>query len=347
MRIVLISTFRQSCGIATYTEQLAPALKALGHEVYVLAERIKPQVEKGEYNGIKYIRIWTRNKFHEELPEAIERLEADRVHIQHEFGLFPNTNALLALSEKDLGRPVYLTAHTPIFDGPQVGLMRQLEEFTGTLIHHPLGADLAKETSPRAVVHYVPHGVAPINLRKDPKEIYWFCPGFISPRKGYDEILESFVRYAPDGVKLIIAGKIVEGQYDYYRHLDNMITTSGANVELRGEYLSDVELTDLIYNAKRVILSTDPKHPHSPFSASGQLHTAIGCLTPIVARFTNIYTNAAGCVSYFLSRDELDELFASWYPGCACDEVSIANSRRVREERSWDKVAKMHEEIYQ
>ena len=343
MRIVFISTFGQSCGLATYTEQLAPALQALGHEVYVLAERIKPQIEKSEKHGIKYARVWTRAKFWEELPAALDKIEPDLVHWQHEFGLYPDTDRLIGLNSKS-SRPMYITAHTPIFDGPQIGLMKQLDNFAGSLIHNPIGADLAKQWCPKAVIHYVPHGVASITNHKNQKDPYWFCPGFISPRKGYDEILEAFTRYAPSGVRLVIAGKIVD--YDYYRFLDSMIQASGSNVELRGEYLTDEALTDLINNAHRVVLSTDPKQHKTAFSASGQLHTAIGCLTPIVARYTNIYDNAGGSATYFSSKDELEELFASWRPNCWSDEVSVGNSKRLRVERSWEKVAKMHEEIY-
>ena len=101
MNIVLVSTYKTDCGIATYTENLAKALKADGHSVYVFAELTKtkklPSTETDEC-GITIFRSWHRQMVYgaqlglRSIVKSLEKSKPDVVHISHEFGIFPDEN---------------------------------------------------------------------------------------------------------------------------------------------------------------------------------------------------------------------------------------------------------------
>ena len=95
LKIAFISTFIDQCGIATYTEELAAAMQELGHSVSVFAEYTStPEPARWE---IPYERCWSR-----EDPTTLSNVLAklsnakpDVIHVQHEFGLFPEDEATL------------------------------------------------------------------------------------------------------------------------------------------------------------------------------------------------------------------------------------------------------------
>src|SRR6267142_6815090 len=82
MRIVILSTFQEPCGIATYTEDLVRELGALSVETPILS----PHARKGADGWGNQPRLWNRNRaFGFEAVRtfrAIQEAKPDLVHLQ-------------------------------------------------------------------------------------------------------------------------------------------------------------------------------------------------------------------------------------------------------------------------
>src|SRR5688572_14831597 len=106
MNILLISTWKTECGIATYTEYLAKALQSLGHEITIFAEAKQKDLSPyKDFEDFNVYRIWKRSAAFESqfglksIFDLIQRsnIKPNIIHIQHEFGLFPDNSAFWAL----------------------------------------------------------------------------------------------------------------------------------------------------------------------------------------------------------------------------------------------------------
>jgi glycosyltransferase involved in cell wall biosynthesis len=73
MRVVMVSTRDDRCGIAAYAQDLAGALEGSGHEVVWVSLDAAQRRRPG---------------FEQELPARIAALEPDVVHVQHEYSFF-------------------------------------------------------------------------------------------------------------------------------------------------------------------------------------------------------------------------------------------------------------------
>src|SRR5579859_7027917 len=89
MRVVLLSTFHEQCGIATHSEGLVQGFEACGVEHEVLAP-FRPRGDPGW--GAQPQRLWNRNRaFGLEalrVVRAIEKIRPDVVHAQVNLSLF-------------------------------------------------------------------------------------------------------------------------------------------------------------------------------------------------------------------------------------------------------------------
>lgn len=344
MRIILVSTYRQHCGIATYTEALAPALKDLGHDVVILAEA-DALLSQEQVGSIQYYRTWNRWSFRGATFAATitnAKVKTDVVHFQHEYGLFPNsTEFLIACKElRKAGIYVYVTLHT-VHPPPtkSIFISSLLDIVNKVIVHTPAAAAqiAIKAYSP---IKVIPHGVrlSPTT----PNSIGFLCPGFISPSKGHNEILEGFAKFAAKlggvGVPpLKILGLCRD--HVYAQRLEQTITELGleSHVKIVNAYIGDDVLADEVSNAAAIILGA--KGPSSPFSASGQMAIAAGCGKPIIAKNVPIYDGLPGALMYN-DADEL-ALFLNASRFASTDETSL-----IAEARAWPKVAEKHLAVY-
>jgi len=179
VKIALVTTWQQPCGIATYSENLGAALRDLGHEVVVLAEQSDEIREdtQVDLDGIAVHRCWHRtDRAPTRLIDTFRAVSPDVVHLQHEFGLFPERNNLfrfLQATKKAAG--LFVTPHTITDRG--VSHLAWLWPFLRTtgarlMVHTVAGFSVLRDDwrYPLEQMRVIPHG-APAPALTPPRNI--------------------------------------------------------------------------------------------------------------------------------------------------------------------------------
>lgn len=353
MNIAFVSTYQSECGIATYTENLAKALVKEGHSVCVLAELLpkqKTQTSEVDENGIRVLRLWRRG-FHygsqlglESVVNAIKYNKPDVVHIQHEFGLFENY-ALWALVKalQQLEIKVFVTLHTVMLPPIKKGFWLDAHNSGAKFVVHSAVAQAA--LAPYIQARVVPHGVTNDPIKGcDPNKLVGLCPGFISKSKGHLEIVKAFAEICTDAMELNIVGLCRDAGYEEI--LIRKIEHYGLekNIKIYNAFHTNDAMREYFANSDYVLLGMDIDS--SPYSASGQLHTAIGFRKPIIAKDVPIYRiDGNPGVLYYKTPNELQ----AWIN--AVQDVGVLHSLEVKNTREahrldWKHVARSTVECY-
>jgi len=308
MNICYISTFPpEMCGIATYTNYLANSLLELdeGISITVLAKRggeerhserltIIPCFSAGDYRDIIF---------------NLRHLRPHLIHIQHEFGIFPEEENFLSFLKtvKSYGYPLIITLHTiNTKDMPnmaEIGV--DIEEYTrkiGNLVDceivhldKPLRRVLLRMGVAEEKIEIVPHGTELLELLDSsqakkrlglPKGKLILSFGFISRGKNQLSLIEALpliLKDVPDAY-LFIAG------YSRAMNSDDL-----SYMELCKQRSKELGIEDRVIFSDEFIAEEDV---HVVFSAadcccylyyeenrsgSGTLHLALGSGKPIIA----------------------------------------------------------------
>lgn len=314
MNIVLVSTYDTPCGVATYTRNLAHALATLGHQVFVCAERTDRLTTAVESDGpVRWLRSWVRATPYES-PFGLGALarsiaagapKPDVVHVQHEHGIFPRTPDVLRFA-RDVGVPVAFTLHT--VDEDHIIGLRALATVGRAIVHTPEAKALLWDY-PTAVV---PHGIATPDT---PRQLgdYLLVPGFVSANKNVVEIIAAYahtlVRYALYPYPLRIAGLCRDTEYAHKIWQAIGRRELGDQVTFENAYQDDEAAAKTLRGAAAVILGAGDT---TPYSASGQLHDAVGAGVPVLAKNVPIYQHPAGAgVLYYRDAAQLSTWMAA------------------------------------
>lgn len=312
--VVLISTWPPAaCGIATYSQALVNAHRASGLRVTVLAEiadiRHPTQSEPGVFS------CWARDWVYETkyglgaIPKAIRSSEKkpDIVHIQHEFGIFPDPNGFLKLISELLGMgiKVAITFHT-VPNPPQYKLFFRALPHDAVVFVHNLEAASILSSANHDKVYTIPHGVEfNDEPKQDSDDHYFLCPGFISRSKGIEMILDAYYEASIRKMlpQLRIMGLCRDENYleQLQRKANGLFV--GKSVMIKSAFLAQDTMKRIIRNCTAVILGHTPGRSESGekkklYSSSGQLALALGTGKAIIASDAPIYRRGGGILYY-------------------------------------------------
>lgn len=352
MRISFVSTYPpDECGIATYTSYLAPELKMLENEIYVISqtggagERVFPVFNSGD-PGLA-----------EKVFEALVKFTPDVVHIQHEYGLFGKDSGVsvipLLYKLKLAEIPVVITLHTvyETFTAAQAliceGILRCAD---AVIVHHEFQKKALEESvSGKAKIHVIPHGVRRVEAVPDIKKRLGIqdrkvilIAGYFRPTKGYDRIVKIFpeITKKVPGACLLVAGKTRLQEYKAYRdYFLKLIEDSPAKddiISLRGQFPQ--KTFDSIISAADVV-----PLPYLLGAQSGIMAHCFAFEKPVVASPLPAFTDAVNESGGGLIADT-DEEFTEAIIKLLTDEElygekSINIRRHVKNHLNWRKVA--------
>ena len=203
MKAGMISTFLCRCGLATYSLYLSEALIKSGIDVTVLAEEPFPDesaLTKDVHTEVPYVFCWKRTEFYDRLIKEAQKYSV--INIQHQYGLFNNTNAWVSLLKSIKSKKI-ITVQDMVSPNEQL-----LTYFNETfkladkiIVHTPTCYDmLLRWNCPNGKIVQIPHGTKLIDvptkeaaretlgLPKDAKIILSW--GFIWESKGILEMIE-------------------------------------------------------------------------------------------------------------------------------------------------------------
>jgi len=344
-RIAFVTTWGQHCGISTYSEQLAHALASGGSELVVFA----PAVDDGgvgltqvsardtsREQKIGYYPVWSRRSVnYSPIVEYARQMDVSLVHIQHEDGLFWDSELFLQLLKdlKNANIKSVVTLHTvrPSGGAEHTGFYRRLRERTSAVVCHTphaqsslLAAAGAPEpgVSPCSVVR-IPHGTPKgrvgspgeglkvLNLpeRRWRSRTWAICLGFVGPNKNIActvrAVAEANARGMAD-VGFIIVGETGEGAETYMGQVQHLINQSGYRDRFLvcDTYVQADKVADVLSLAAFGILNSTSR----VFSASGQVHLFAAHELPLAVADLPIYSDAvaAGAVPFRIDGNRME-----------------------------------------
>ena len=201
MKIAMISTWAQPCGIYTYTRDLAPALTQEGDEVYIV---------RVPFFGYKNPEVMLH--ILDNIPPEI-----DLIHVQHEYGIYQSLENNLYSGLKKLGKPIVTTMHAVGMYATDELISRNSDlvithnvfcqkhfMYPSTIVHHGTKV-LEAEPKEKAKDHYkiYPNTVPTVGYL-----------GYVSPAKGLETIIEA-VSKVPNVALLIAGGTHTQPDIEY------------------------------------------------------------------------------------------------------------------------------------
>lgn len=379
MRVLYVTTWGTSCGIATYTEELVEASiaeKLFTPYVFGPAEPgsgIRPTV------AVPFTTGWLRTGvgLTEALLQQVERVKPDVVHFQHEDGLFTEPTAFLRAARAVRRHcAVVVTLHTVQWAGgwEQSLWTRDLGQCVDEIVAHlPEAAAALGLYAPH--IDCVPHGTGPIEqgdkergitalhidgpLKKlllDPDRTapVVLLYGFIGPGKNLICSLRGIAsteakRFCESHIILLV-GETKDERY--IRELQWLITHAGLEPRaiVRPEFLPVADVPHVFALADYGIVNT---HTWT-LSASGAAHVFARHGVPLAAAQRPIYFEAhrGGALAFDLGQEAAVPTGAMLNCiGGLASSPSLrahvrASMRAWAEQTAWPRVAQRHLTIY-
>lgn len=368
MKIAMLTTVGERCGIASYSAELVASLRALPDtDVEVVP------IDVGEQPDAHY----------EEQARKLNAPDVDLVHIQHEFSFWgfplPGRSKFAELRGR-IRRPVVLTAHTTLSLRAIFPLRSERNPFRWLTKKRLLAnrgyrhdVEVATFDADATIVHteaaqkefagrglseerlfVVPMGIpAPVPPSSDFRGRYGLHGkrvltlfGYVTPNKGYDLVLESLAALPRDVVFVIAGGprRPVEQMYldDVQEHIDKLGV--GDRVVVTG-YLSDAEVAAAMQATDLALV------PHTQATNSYSVTLPVSHGRPTLASDLACFREMAergGCLALFASGDKHDfrrKLLGLLDDPGRRDELA-ANAARYAERFTWSHIAAATRDVY-
>lgn len=326
MKVAIVTPIFCRCGIATYSEALAPALSRQGVDVYIV--RLKRL-------GLKTI------QYFETL--ATRRIpEVDVIHVQHEYGLYKGGEGAFfsRLRQRSGTTPIVTTMHG---------------------VASPIPDEIVSNNSDAVIVHnefcrerfihdctVIPHGVHPaetLPMEEAKEKLGLEGPvvtvfGFIGPYKGYEEAIRTIGLEFPDVTLLAAGGWHVDLETTYIQKM-KMVADQIAPGQVKWTGWIEAEDLPAVFGSSDVVL-----YCNRYATESGALLTSIGYGRCVLARAIPMVREKEGTVKTFKTDAELilglEELLQNPELRAGYEE----GARKYAREHSWDRIAEKHMDLY-
>lgn len=333
LSIGLVTTWKQRCGIANYSENLAKALAKQGVNVYIV------RVPRFGYRDISIF---------QNIVDSIPVEKIDLIAVQHEYGLYSGFDRNFFPTLEKLGKPIVTTMHS-------VGNW-DIDTIIAT-------------TSDRVIVHnefchrrfggigkpcVIPHGMTPLQTPLPPREVcrrhMGIQPnvpivgylGFIGSLKGLETLIEAMVN-VPKAALLIAGGWFIEQETDYIINLKEHASKVLPNRCQWLGYIPDDDLS-MTYGAMDIVV-----YPSRFITESGALLMALSHGKAVIASDLRPVREKAkeGALMTFKNTNDLTLKIKHLLSNQSLRESFEEAARKFSQTNSWDNVARKHIELYE
>ncbi len=367
MKVAMLASTGNACGIAAYTRDLVEALNGL-------AEVVFEPIEVGKQSEAHY-------------REQADRLnQAEVIHIQHEHsfwgGILPGKSSFWTLRYL-LKKPVVITAHTTYSLAELLRLRqekRPLHRIAKEILLRRSGyrdsVDIAPFVTCRCIVHteaarqsLIARGANPQYVHAIPAGVPEPAPsgasgssfrlryqihkrrvislfGYVTPTKGY-ELVFSILGNLPSDIVLVIAGgPRSEDMLPYEQKLKEIVGHTGLSdrVIFTG-YLSDLEIAEVMEVSEVVIA------PHTLATGSYSVMIPLTYGLPVVASDLDVFREIqqrGNCIELFRSGDPVDfnDKLKKVLKDTARQEELSRHALAYAQQHSWPEIARRTVEVY-
>uniref|UniRef100_A0A7C2ZRT7 Glycosyltransferase subfamily 4-like N-terminal domain-containing protein n=1 Tax=Ignisphaera aggregans TaxID=334771 RepID=A0A7C2ZRT7_9CREN len=370
-----------ACGVAEYTSMLIEHLakRRPNLRITVLGGDV-PELDFGlryrdPYSGVEVCHCF-RSGDVSYLAKCLAEVERPAImHVQHEFGIFPNTKALASFMRqvRDLEIKVVLTLHTVVHASGGDDLIEAqrllVDSSTAVIVHSVLQEyELLRQGAPEEKVYRIPHGTLLNPYIDTPKSKLLSTLPLPSSIDGKTIItVFGFVRHQDkDYMPVIKAVEILSTRYDVAlviagtaqnREAKNMLLEHEIERLAREkgficfikDYLDRYALLRLLAASDIIVVPATEKQGY-PIGVSGVLHLAIGSRKPVICtRSHKLIECNLIAPELTLHRFTVEDLVKK------LSEV-LENSEHIRaavkklwsyaQETSWDIIAEKHYGLY-
>jgi glycosyltransferase involved in cell wall biosynthesis len=305
-KIVLASTWNINCGIATYTRYLLDNLDIVAPDSFA----INP-INEGV---LKY--------------KSMGRL----THLQHEFGIIsepPKIRNKLIITWHTVSKHTYEA-------------IKEYESNYDVVAHIVHSEHVRYSIDSSKDVWAIPHGsmLIPETKKEDARRLLGididmpigFVFGFQSGDKNYDRLINAAKN---TGIHLIISGA-------HHNAATSIYMPNNRNVTFINRFLVENEV-NLYASASDVLLFDYASKDH--YSVSGAMHRVIGAGRPVICSDVKHFSdveNGHDCLK-FKDQKGLERCLTSAFENS--EQLGLA-ARDYAQRTSWEKVARMHKNIY-
>ena len=372
MKVAYVSTYLpQQCGIATYTGHLIHGLMGVSPlvDIKVVAEKEATPLNQERFEVVP---CWDRDENYVE-PIINNTMDADVVHIQHEYAIYNFDDRLPRLLErlKSSEKRTIITIHC-VRPGQfsergvvDENFVKRIAELADVVIVHldSQKSVLERLGIPSEKTHVIPHGTLLSNADKKSSRARLKLPekgkimlmfGFVKPYKCVHIALEVLkeVREEVKDAYLFIAGGLspsaskkditcVEDLCKRIKELDLSDTVIFPN-----RFFSDGEIP-YIFGASDIVLF--PYYVED-LSASGPFHLAIGAKKPVIAsripKFEPLKNICDELLVLPSDTSGIAKTAIRFFRDKDFGQYVLDRTERYRSATSWDVVASRHLELY-
>ena len=302
LRIALVGNHPpRRCGIATYTRDVAAALRAAGHAVHITAMS-EPDATHDYSAAVDLVVPTNLRAAYAASGRAIARWRPDAVLIQHEFGIFGGPAGLWLTDLLDAaGVPAVVQLHTVLEhpDRYQTTAMDAVHRrAAGYVVMARRGGDMLRRARGTGLpIAVIPHGVPdhppahPATMRRRlgwPERPTLLTFGLLSPGKGIEtaiEALPGILERVPDA-RYVLLGATHPAllAQDGERYRDGLVARArhlGVDraLHMENRYIDDDDLCDALRAADLYV--TPYLNPEQ--ITSGTLAYALACGVPTIS----------------------------------------------------------------
>jgi len=370
MKVAIVSTWGQECGIATYSEEMIAGGVGGGVEFVVLAPeearspRPLPEVPER--------RCWARGDAQLAMRLAPYLEGCDVVHFQHEFGLFPYAWPFVAaLRELQKRWPVVVTLHTayPYGEAKWTAWIDAVCSSVSAVVVHTVSARAAVSCArhhKKLVLRRISHGTRLaaggdaargrqlLGLPEGGISSVGIALGFVGIGKNLLCTVQGFAeakarRLMPQDARFCVVGG---GDGQYANLVRGLMIECGGDMNFRyvGGFVPTSDVRHILAAVDYAVLNTSSW----TLSASGAAHVMAGHGVPFACAVRPIYEEGihAGAVPFQVDSSDSNSADISLVNaiaalGCADmrDDVR-ALVTRFGQETVWSNIVKQHESLY-
>ena len=341
MRVVQLSTFAEACGIATV---MSP------HRA------VAPERE----TRLEPVRLWSRNRGTiaeaAEVLQALAALRPDLVHLQINAGLFsPEFVAALTAGLRQQRLPCVATLH----DRQPPSLIARIRHHAlllalgdaALVVHNPAHAAELSARAPTIIPHGVtgPTGEVPVAERAPDGTFVIAHFGFLLRDKGIGDMIEAVAALRSRGdvrLRYHVLGAISDSEASRatYRDLVRLVRSHQLTETVRLDP-SFATLDDSLRALRRADWIVLNYQSGSAQGTSGAVRHALASGRPVAVSQAAIFDDVREAVHTL--HGPLPDALAALMQAPELAARTQARARVFREAHAWERVARLHRELYE